>query len=404
MTAIGLQISIPDELPFSALTEDAPRRLLFATDTVLVAFCALSAVVAGIAWARGDAGAAPLIAIATLLVVNIALSRHPLRWQHPMRIELVRAAFGAVLAPVTYLVTDKPFGHWWAGFLLMALTGSVTVGILTGSPRASRILVSYYIALFAGSVAIAGNVGVARAIVVGGGITIAVVLAGEVIAVLGQKLAVERGQREHIERLMLRVFPQVVATALEEDRVVADEFESASILFADLESFTHMADQMPASEVVALLNDVFTEFDRIVDEHGLEKIKTIGDCYMVAAGVPEPRADHAVALCEFALRLQTVVADRTFRGHQLRFRIGINSGPIFAGVIGQKRFLYDLWGDAVNVASRMESTGVPGAVQITDATRALVGNAFTCEERGLVDVKGKGLMRAWTLVGRTARV
>jgi guanylate cyclase len=343
-----------------------------------------------------------VLAIGALLVVNLAASRHPARWRDPMRVEIARAAFGAMLAPVAYLVSTKPFGHWWPGFLLMCLVGSVTVGVLSGSPRASRILVTYYMLLFAVSVAIAGDVTVARAIVVGGGMVIAAVLVSEVIAVLGQKLAIERAQRAHIERLMHRVFPVSVATALEQDRVVADEFESASVLFADIEGFTAIADAMSAGEVVAMLNEVFTGLDGMVDEMGLEKIKTIGDCYMVAAGVPEPRTDHAVALCEFALRLQTVVADRTFRGHQLRFRIGINSGPIFAGVIGQKRFLYDLWGDAVNVASRMESTGVPGAVQITDATRALVGNAFTCEERGLVDVKGKGLMRAWTLVSRTA--
>ena len=247
----------------------------------------------------------------------------------------------------------------------MCLIGSVTVGVLSGSPRASRILVSYYIVLFAVSVAIAGDVTVARAIVVGGGIVIAAVLVSEVIAVLGQKLAVERAQRVHIQRLMLRVFPKSVADALEHDRVVADEFDAASILFADIEGFTALSDQMPASEVVAMLNEVFSELDGLVDELHLEKIKTIGDCYMVAAGVPEARHDHAEALCEFGLRLQAFVSGRTFKGKALRFRVGINSGPIFAGVIGQKRFLYDLWGDAVNVASRMESTGTPGAVQIT---------------------------------------
>ena len=277
----------PERLPTSTLRDEGPRRLLFAADAVLVGFCTLSTIVAAVSWARGDSGIAPVLAIGALLVVNLAASRHPARWRDPLRAEIVRAAFGAVLAPVAYLVTAKPFGHWWPGFLLMCLIGSVTVGVLSGSPRASRILVSYYIVLFAVSVAIAGDVTVARAIVVGGGIVIAAVLVSEVIAVLGQKLAVERAQRVHIQRLMLRVFPKSVADALEHDRVVADEFDAASILFADIEGFTALSDQMPASEVVAMLNEVFSELDGLVDELRLEKIKTIGDCYMVAAGVPE---------------------------------------------------------------------------------------------------------------------
>ena len=395
---IELHVEPETQLPTSTLRDEGPRRLLFVADAVLVGFCTLSTIVAAVAWAQGDADAAPVLAIGALLIVNMAASRHPARWRDPLRVEIIRAAFGAVLAPVAYLVSTKPFGHWWPGFLLMCLTGSVTVGVLSGSPRASRILVTYYMVLFAASVAIAGDVTVARAIVVGGGMVIAAVLVSEVIAVLGQKLAVERAQRLHIERLMLRVFPKTVAAALERDLVVADEIAAASILFADIEGFTAMSDQMPASEVVAMLNEVYSALDDLVDELQLEKIKTIGDCYMVAAGVPEPRLDHAAALCAFGLRMQEFVADRTFGGHSLRFRVGINSGPIFAGVIGQKRFLYDLWGDAVNVASRMESTGTAGRVQITDATYELVHDAFICEKRGVIDVKGKGPMQAWHVV------
>jgi class 3 adenylate cyclase len=392
---LALRVEPAARLPTSTLREEGPRRVLFAMDTILVSFCVLSTIVAAVSWARGDADGRPAIAIGALLVVNLTASRHPARWREPLKVEITRAAFGAVLAPAAYLVSDKPFGHWWPGFLLMCLTGSITVGVLSGSPRASRVLVTYYMALFAVSVAIAGDVTLARAIVVGGGMVIAAVLVSEVIALLGQKLALERAQREHIERLMLRVFPQSVAVALGQDKVVADEFDAASILFADIEGFTALSDTMPASDVVAMLNELFSEFDALVDELGLEKIKTVGDCYMVAAGVPEPRADHAVALCDFGLRMQRLVAQRTFRGHSLRFRVGVNSGPIFAGVIGQKRFLYDLWGDAVNVASRMESTGEPGCVHITEATYALVRDHFDCEERGLVDVRGKGRMRTW---------
>lgn len=395
---IDMRVEPEERLPASLLREVSPRRLLFVADAVLVVFCVVSTIVAAVAWARDEADLAPALAIGGLLVVNLAASRHPARWRDPLRVEFVRAAFGAFLAPVAYLVSTKPFGHWWPGFLLMCLTGSITVGVLSGSPRASRILVTYYMVLFAASVAIAGDVTLARAIVVGGGMLIAAVLVSEVIAVLGQKLAVERAQRAHIERLMLRVFPEPVADALQRDLVVADEFDAASILFADIEGFTALSNDVPASEIVAMLNDLFSELDAMVDEMGLEKIKTVGDCYMVAAGVPVPRPDHAVALCEFGLRMQSLVASRSFSGRSLRLRVGINSGPVFAGVIGQKRFLYDLWGDAVNVASRMESTGAPGLVQITDVTHALVRDAFVCERRGVIDVKGKGPMQAWQVV------
>jgi class 3 adenylate cyclase len=396
---IDMQVEPETQLPVSILLEPGPRRLLFAADAVLIGFCVLSTIVAAISWAKGDAEIAPVIAIGALLIVNVVCSRTPARWRNPMRVELIRAACGAVLAPAAYLVSQRPFGHWWPGFLLMVLVGSITVGVFTGSPRASRILVTYYMVLFTLSVFIAGDVTLARAIVVGGGMLIAAVLISEIIALLSQKLAVERAQREHIERLMLRVFPESVAISLGQNEAVADEFDSASILFADIEGFTLMSDSMAAGAIVAMLNEVFTELDSMVDQYHLEKIKTIGDCYMVAAGVPEPRDDHALALCRFALRMQELVASRTFSGHQLRFRIGINSGPIFAGVIGRKRFLYDLWGDAVNVASRMEATGVPGTIQITDATYALVHDELTCEERGYIEVRGKGKMHTWQLVG-----
>jgi len=368
---IDLQVEPETRLPPSILLDPGPRRLLFVADAVLISFCVASLIVAVISWAKGDAEPAPTFAIAALLVVNVVCSRHPARFRNPMFVEITRAACGAVLAPAAYLVTQRPFGHWWPGFLLMMVTGSVTVGVFTGSPRASRILVTYYMALFAASVLIAGDVTLARAIVVGGGMLIAAVLISEIIALLSQKLAVERAQREHIESLMLRVFPEPVAAALGQNQAVADEFDAASILFADIEGFTQMSGSMAANEIVAMLNEVYSELDAMVDEAGLEKIKTIGDCYMVASGVPEPREDHALALCRFALRMQEFVGSRTFQGHSLRLRVGINSGPIFAGVIGRKRFLYDLWGDAVNVASRMEATGVVGTVQITDATHEL---------------------------------
>jgi guanylate cyclase len=208
-----------------------------------------------------------------------------------------------------------------------------------------------------------------------------------------------RGEQEKSENLLLNILPQDIATILKnENRVIADSFEGASILFADVVNFTPMSAQMTPVELVELLNEVFTYFDALVEKYGLEKIKTIGDCYMVASGVPRPRPDHAQALTHLALDMQAYVASREFHGRQLAFRIGLNSGPVVAGVIGRKKFIYDLWGDAVNTASRMEAHGGAGLIQITRTTYELVKDDFVCEPRGVVNVKGKGEMEVWQVV------
>jgi adenylate cyclase len=156
--------------------------------------------------------------------------------------------------------------------------------------------------------------------------------------------------------------------------------------------------------LVELLNEVFSLFDTLVGRYGLEKIKTIGDCYMVAAGIPQPRSDHAHVLTHLALDIRDYVSQCEFRGKRLAFRIGVNSGPVVAGVIGRKKFIYDLWGDAVNTASRMESQGAGGFIQITDATYNLIKDDFICEPHGVINVKGKGEMNVWyVLAKRTER-
>jgi class 3 adenylate cyclase len=387
------------EVTRAVFGDAASRRVIAAADGVLVAFCLLSLAAVTRAYVNDQTGGGAVVAIAVLLVGIVAISVQPLRWRRPVRVEIVRAAFGAVIAPVAYLTTTQPFGHWWAGFLLMCLTSAVTVGVLTASPRSGRLIVTYYLVLFTISAFIAGDVTLARGLLVGGGIAVAGLVLGECVAGLGQKLAVERAQRAQIEQLMLRVFPESVAAALEKDLAVADEFDEASILFADIQGFTVLASQLSPSEIVTMLNEVFSAFDDLVDEFGLEKIKTVGDCYMVAAGVPDPRPDHAVALCSFALRMQDLMREREFAGHRLQFRVGINSGPVIAGIVGQKRFLYDLWGDAVNLASRMESHGTPGAVQITRSTFERIDAAFICEPQGTADIKGKGPMPVWHVIG-----
>ena len=209
-----------------------------------------------------------------------------------------------------------------------------------------------------------------------------------------------RGEQEKSEALLLNILPADIAAILKNDnRTIADYHEGASILFADVVNFTPMSAQMTPTELVELLNEIFSRFDALVEKYGLEKIKTIGDCYMVAGGVPRPRRDHAQALVRLALEMQAFVAGREFRGQAISFRIGVNSGPVVAGVIGRKKFIYDLWGDAVNTASRMESHGSGGAVQITRATHELIKDEFVCEPCGTVNVKGKGEMEIWHVNG-----
>lgn len=206
--------------------------------------------------------------------------------------------------------------------------------------------------------------------------------------------------RQRSDRLLQNILPDSIAEQLKEtSQPIANGFGEVTILFADLVGFTPLAQQLPAERLVRELNGLFTAFDEEAERRGLEKIKTIGDCYMVAAGLPEHRADHAAAIVDFALWLRDRVADwPTIEGHQLAVRVGINTGPVVAGVIGRSKFIYDLWGDAVNVASRMESTGQPGMVQLTDQTRAaLPAGRYALQPRENVEVKGKGTMRTWTV-------
>jgi adenylate cyclase len=205
-----------------------------------------------------------------------------------------------------------------------------------------------------------------------------------------------------VEALLLNVLPADIAERLQSDpNSIADHFDEASILFADVVDFTPLSSRLDAREVVGLLDRLFTSFDELVDRYEVEKIKTIGDCYMVAAGVPRQRPDHAHALAGLALEMRECAKSCLPDGadHDLRLRIGISSGPVVAGVIGRRRFLYDLWGDTVNMASRMESHGTPDEIQITRSTWQLVRDDFVTEPIGFVDVKGKGEVETWRLVG-----
>ncbi len=205
------------------------------------------------------------------------------------------------------------------------------------------------------------------------------------------------------EALLANILPATVAEQLKDPAhgTIADRYDDASILFADIAGYTEQASEISPTELVRFLDRLYTTFDRLVDRHGLEKIKTTGDAYMVVSGVPTPRRDHVEAIADLALDLSRAVAElRDPRGKPVPMRMGIAAGPVVAGVVGARRFFYDVWGDAVNVASRMESTDIEGRIQVPQNVFERLQHAFVLEERGEIDIKGKGAMRTWFLVGR----
>jgi adenylate cyclase len=204
------------------------------------------------------------------------------------------------------------------------------------------------------------------------------------------------------EQLLLNILPRKIALRLKAgEEHIADAFPNVSVLFADMVGFTAMSRTMTPSALVEVLGDLFSRFDLITEKHGLEKIKTIGDCYMLAGGVPEPSDDHAHAVMDAALEMCSALEEMRERtGGALRMRIGVHSGPIVAGVIGLRKFTYDLWGDTVNVASRMESTGQPGRIHVSAITADLIRKDFQLESRGSIEVKSLGQVETFFVNGR----
>jgi class 3 adenylate cyclase/CheY-like chemotaxis protein len=209
-------------------------------------------------------------------------------------------------------------------------------------------------------------------------------------------------EQEKTEQLLLNILPFKIAQRLKAgEEHIADACPNVSVLFADMVGFTAMSRTMTPSALVEVLGDLFSRFDLITEKHGLEKIKTIGDCYMLAGGVPEPRDDHAHAAVDAAMDMCVALEEMHARtGGALRMRIGVHSGPIVAGVIGIRKFTYDLWGDTVNVASRMESTGQPGRIHISTHTAQLIEGEFNLEPRGAIEVKSLGMVETFFVNGR----
>jgi len=294
--------------------------------------------------------------------------------------------FWGILAPLGALVFSevRSAARWYVAFVVVFL-GSGLAGELVG-PVWDPLPVWFTSTMLALNIAVGGTIV----------FTLLAVFAAERRAALSA-LRLEQAKAEN---LLLNILPRSIADKLkDETQPIADHFGSASILFADVADFTPWSERLPPAEVVGYLDRLFSHFDELAERYALEKIKTIGDCYMVAAGVPTPRPDHARALALMALDMLEAMRSQeevAHLGHELR--VGINSGPVVAGVIGRKRFLYDLWGDAVNTASRMESHGTPGRIQITRATYELLADEFDCEPRGTIEVKGKGEVEAWYLV------
>jgi class 3 adenylate cyclase len=219
---------------------------------------------------------------------------------------------------------------------------------------------------------------------------------------LEQSLSELKREREKSERLLRNILPEKIADRLKNgESTIADNFQNVTVLFADLKGFTEFSQHTDAQHLVGLLDEIFSAFDHLAYTHGIEKIKTIGDAYMAVAGLPIARDDHADAVAAMAIGMQTAFRDiMASRSLGLEVRIGMHSGAVVAGVIGRHKFTYDLWGDTVNLASRMESHGEPSRIHVSEATQKLLGDRYRFADRGEVTVKGKGPMRTFFLLGR----
>jgi guanylate cyclase len=308
----------------------------------------------------------------------------------------------ALVAAIGVFVLIAVGGPWlelrWVGLVLVVLAADTLLRLTFPALLAlsATLLVAWPVTLALGGIlradmAVGGTVALVQTYVIG-------LLAAYTIERYARRAFLHEreatSERERSERLLLNVLPAPIAERLKTSTGPIADHAEATILFADIAGFTAMSAAMPAGELVAMLNAVFTDFDQLAREHGVEKIKTIGDAYMAVAGLPEPAPDHVERIAELALAMLGRSA--------LPIRIGIDTGDVVAGVIGESKFIYDLWGDAVTTASRMESHGLPGKIQVTERVRDRLADRYRLVERGEIDVKGRGPMRTWLLEGRRA--
>ena len=297
----------------------------------------------------------------------------------------------SLLSPLGAMLFDEPGQalRWLAAYLSLAIiSGYFEFYPLVTSSLSPAVVTIFFIL----------NIGTVSAI--------AIFLLAYFVGEKNRLFMLLRGEQAKSENLLLNVLPKEIAAILKnESRTIADHYPETSVLFADMVGFTPLSAKLEPVEMVELLNEAFSFFDSLVDKYDVEKIRTIGDSYMVASGVPRHRRDHAQALARMALEMRDFVATHRFRnGQQVSFRFGINSGPVIGGVIGKRKFVYDVWGDVVNVGSRMESHGTGGTIQITRATYELIKDDFICEPRGIVDIKGKGEMEVWLVLAAKGSV
>jgi class 3 adenylate cyclase len=338
-----------------------------------------------------EQGRPPDVAAYTLAPAIGALALFRRRW--PLAVLL---ASGAVL--YLYNLTDYP-----GLFSSVPLSVALVTAWAAGRRGWSLAVVAWFGISPLVFVAVSDLPGQVSAQILSGAISdlallVALLLLGE--AIRSRRLL--QAEQERSEGLLLNVLPAPIAARLKQgENVIADRFPEVTVLFADLVDFTASSDRSSPERVVQVLDDLFTAFDRLAARHRLEKIKTVGDAYMVAGGLPHPRPDHAQAVAEMALALREEVSRHLDPGGRpLQVRIGIDSGPVVAGVIGTAKFSYDLWGDTVNMASRMESTGSAGCIQVTERTYLRLRKEYRFQRRGPVQVKGKGEVVTWFLVGR----
>ena len=374
---------------------------------VAVLILPISLVWGGLYLALGTPAGVIALLYFAISVASIAVFARTRDFQLLLRIQLLAITLAPTLSmfPTGGFLASGAVGLW-------GILGPLGALVFGGVRAATRWYLVFVIAFLASGVAgeITGGLTRLPAWFSSTMLALNVVVGGTVVFTLLALFAKQRqdalmalrSAQERAENLLLNILPKSIAEKLKaKPQTIAYQFSAASILFADVVDFTPRVEHLRPAEAVGLLDDLFGHFDALAEKYGLEKIKTIGDCYMVAAGVPMPRLDHARALALMALDMLEAMRSKDGVAHlDMELRVGINSGPVVAGVIGRKRFLYDLWGDAVNTASRMESHGTPGRIQITRSTYELLNDEFVCQRRGTVSIKGKGEMETWYLVGR----